>query len=220
MGYEDEGDAEFLPDLLEFVAHGLAQFQIQCGQRLVQQQHLGFRGQGPGQRHPLLLAARKLGRAPLGILRQPDQFQHLVRAPMDFLRGSALHLEPEAHIVADAHVGKQRVMLEYGVDGAPVRRQFLDILAEQSQGSLADVLESADDPKQCGLAAARGTQQGEKFIVLNLEMDIVKRTHRVRSRAIELGHTGDVDGCLIHFCGVDCARYGGTSILDGIALVL
>ncbi|MNG17487.1 hypothetical protein D3C84_1014770 [compost metagenome] len=56
MGDEDEGDAGFFLHALEFDLHFLAQLEVQRRQRLVEQQHLGLRRQGPGQRHALLLA--------------------------------------------------------------------------------------------------------------------------------------------------------------------
>ena len=46
-----------LLDCLEFDLHLLAQFQIQCAERLIEKQHFGMIDQGPGKSDPLTLSA-------------------------------------------------------------------------------------------------------------------------------------------------------------------
>ena len=64
-----------------------ADLGVERGQRLVQQQHLGLDGQGPGQRDPLLLPAGDLVRVAVRLLGQPDQLQHLQRPPVPLAPG-------------------------------------------------------------------------------------------------------------------------------------
>ena len=56
---EDERDPGRLLDVLQFLLHILAQLQIQCSERLIQQQHLraGYKRSGYG--NTLLLTAGK-----------------------------------------------------------------------------------------------------------------------------------------------------------------
>ena len=60
MGDEDDGDAELALDAEDQLTHPVAQVGVKVGERLVQQQHLGFNDQGPGQRDTLLLTAGEL----------------------------------------------------------------------------------------------------------------------------------------------------------------
>ena len=60
VGDEDEGAADLLVHAAQLILHGVAQLQVECGKRLVEQQHLGPHDERPRQRHALLLAAGKL----------------------------------------------------------------------------------------------------------------------------------------------------------------
>ena len=66
MGHEDEGDAGFMLQALQLDLHVLAELVVQGRERLVEEQNLGCRGERPGQRHALLLAARDLAGAAIG----------------------------------------------------------------------------------------------------------------------------------------------------------
>ena len=59
----DEGDAQVGLQVLELELHLLPQLEIECAERLVQQQHPGAVDQRAGQRHPLLLPAARAGAA-------------------------------------------------------------------------------------------------------------------------------------------------------------
>ena len=56
---EDKGDAEVIVHLFEFDLHLLAHLEVQRAERLVKEQHLGLTHDGAGDRHALLLSARK-----------------------------------------------------------------------------------------------------------------------------------------------------------------
>ena len=62
----NEGDAEILLQALQLGAHLDAQERVERGERLVEQQDLRVGDQRAGERHALLLAARKLRRKTLG----------------------------------------------------------------------------------------------------------------------------------------------------------
>ena len=65
VGHVDEGDAELAVELLELELHLLSQLQVECAQRFVEQQHPRAVHERPRERHPLLLSAGELPRAPL-----------------------------------------------------------------------------------------------------------------------------------------------------------
>ena len=62
VGDEDGRDAEFPLDGADRAPQFLADLRVEGAEGLVQQQHLGLVRQRPGDGHPLLLAARQLGR--------------------------------------------------------------------------------------------------------------------------------------------------------------
>jgi len=84
--------------------------------------------------------------------------------------------------------------LEHRVDRPAVRRQVLDLVAEEEDLATAHLLEAGDDPQERGLAAARGTEQGEELIVADIEADVGQRPHRAGTGAIDLDHVLDLDG--------------------------
>ena len=85
MGDIDEGDAHGLLDALKLVLHVLAQTQVQCAQRLVQQQDLGPVDQGPGNGHTLLLSAGQGGDGALFKTVEVDHVEHLHHPVVDLL---------------------------------------------------------------------------------------------------------------------------------------
>ena len=56
MGDVHRRDAERLLDPPELELHGLAKLEVERPQRLVHEQDAGRMGDGPGQRHALLLS--------------------------------------------------------------------------------------------------------------------------------------------------------------------
>ena len=94
---------------------------VHRGQRLVHDEDSGLGGQGPGDGHPLALAARQRRRAPLperGV--HPDAFEHLTGPPPG--RGP-IHpgpAQPERHIVDHSEVPEQPVVLEHHARAAKV----------------------------------------------------------------------------------------------------
>ena len=57
VGDHDEGDADFALELRQLEAHGLAQFGIEGGERLVEQEHLRLFDERTRERNALALAA-------------------------------------------------------------------------------------------------------------------------------------------------------------------
>ena len=75
VGDVDEGDPDLALDPLQLELQALAQLQVEGAERLVEQQHLRQVDQRPGQRDPLLHAARELVRAPVDLAREPDPLE-------------------------------------------------------------------------------------------------------------------------------------------------
>ena len=166
MRHIDHRRAELGMKLRQFKAHLHAQFRVEVGQRLVEQENLGLAHERPADRDPLALAARKLGRTTVEIGLE-------LQDARDFERALVLHLsrlagdgEREGDVLPHRHMRVERVGLEHHGD-APLRRRHVgnvDVVDEALAGR--DRLESGDHPEQRRLAAAgRAEQRGERAFI-------------------------------------------------------
>ena len=169
VGDIDEGDAHLLLDALELDLHVLAELQVEGAQGLVQKQYLGPVDKGPGDGHPLLLAAGELVRPPVLKALEADGLQHLQHPLADLLLGdldglfrvvgvrALLHPEAEGHVLKNVQVREEGVLLEDGVDLPLVGRNVIDPHTVEEHVAAGGRREAADDPQRRGLAAAAGT---------------------------------------------------------------
>ena len=167
MGDEDGGRVRLALDTANLAAHIEAQPRIEIGQRLVEQEHVGTADESPGQRHTLLLAARHVGRAPVeqGLdLQKPGKFldQFVDRGVVD-----AAQLQREGDVLIRRHVGIQRVGLEDDADIALLGREVRHVpLADQDTPAIR-LQDAGDGEQRRGLAAARGTEQGQHLALFD-----------------------------------------------------
>ena len=214
MGHVDERDPDLALDPLEFELHDVAQLEVECPQRFVEQQRARVVHQRAGQRDALLLAAGQLCGFAQREVGQSDHVEHLVDAPLDLGFVLALATRTVRDVVPHGHVREQRVMLEHRVDIALVRRHAGDVLALEADGAFGRGLETRDHPQRGGLAATRRTQHREEFTRCNGEIrvddrdvilepfgDMVDLDHRAALR----GATLVLSGLLV--CGL-CADLG------------
>ena len=184
MGDVDEGDAQLLLDALELILHVLAQPQVQGPQGLVQQQHLGSVHQGPGDGHPLLLAAGELVDAAVLKALEAHHFQHL-QHPLSDLRLGDLYLDllllpillhrlrladaqAEGHVLKDVQVGEEGVALEDRVHLPQMGRNVIHPHPVEQHFARSGRNEAANDAQGGGLAAATGSEQCEEFTVIEV----------------------------------------------------
>ena len=92
--------------------HVLAGHLVERAERLVHQQQRRVRGEGSGDRHPLLHAAGELPREVLGELGQLDQLEHLERPRSPPGPVPALQLERQLDVLDDAAPLEQARLLE------------------------------------------------------------------------------------------------------------
>ena len=136
------------------------QGRVQGRERLVQQDHRWADRQGPGQGHPLLLAARQFVRvapAEAGQADQLQQFRDPGRAPL-------APAQPERDVARHRQVREQRRLLRDVTDPAALGRHVRTRAGHHParQPDLAGLrpLEAGQDPQQRGLAAARRAEDG------------------------------------------------------------
>ena len=168
-----ERDAGLLLQVDELDLHLLAQLGVECGERLVEQQHRRLGDQRARDGHALALAARQLVRKAPAEALQADVLQRLGDAARDVARRRLRHLQREGDIAVHAHVGKQRVALEHGAHRARLGRAVGEIDPVEEDLARVGQVEAGDHPQQRGLAAAGWAQQGEELARLDGEVDTV-----------------------------------------------
>src|SRR5262249_43757730 len=153
VGDVDERRPELRLDALELELHLLAELDVECSERLVEEERSRSVDKRAGERDALLLAARELPwPALLEALELPDleDLEHSasVLAPRDLL-----HLETERDVVVDRHVREEGVLLEHHVDRAAVREHRSDVLPLKDDHARVRGLEAGDHPERRGLPA-------------------------------------------------------------------
>ena len=123
VGDEHGGDAHPPDRRPELAAGALAQGGIEVRERLVEQQHARLGGQGAGERHPLLLAARDLPHPPVREARRgrPGRAPRPPGGPSPprlFAAGEA-----EGDVLAHGQVGEEGVVLEDHAEVAALGRE-------------------------------------------------------------------------------------------------
>ncbi len=173
VGDVHEGLADLVLDPLDLDLHRPAQLEVERAEWLVEQQHLGAVDERPCERDPLLLATGELGGLLASLAAQLHQVQHLPDLRVDL--GRLTSPQPERHVLVDVEVREQRVALEHRVDRAPVGLREGDVVPAKRDRPRRGGVEPRDHPQGGGLAAARGSKQGEERAAWDVE---VQRVHR------------------------------------------
>src|ERR1700737_4498351 len=98
MGHEDGRDLEPTLRLGEGPSQLTADLHVERSERLVQEEHTRFVGEGPRERDALLLASRELMREPVAESAQPDQVEQLLAPGPAFRGGNAADLQTELDV--------------------------------------------------------------------------------------------------------------------------
>ena len=99
-----------------------------------------------------------------------DHGQGILDPLPDFLLRPLFHFQAIGHVVEDRHMRKQRVVLEYRVQRAVLRRGVSQVLIAQRDGAVIRMLETRHHPQQGGLAATGGPQEGNELAVKNVQI--------------------------------------------------
>src|SRR5271155_2446333 len=111
MSDEQCRDLERRLHALDFDLKLLAQLQVERGQRLVKQQHVGPDDDCARERNALFLSARKARRIAVGKLIKSHQTKGLPGALVALRSRQPAHLKAERYVVGDSQMRKQRVGL-------------------------------------------------------------------------------------------------------------
>ncbi len=147
----------------DLLHHAVANLRVQRRQRLIQQQYFGAHRDGAGDRHALLLATGELAGIALGVGGHADDGQRLFDALGGQAARLALGAQAERHIVLDAHMRKQRVVLYHHAQAALIRWHVGDIDVTDGNTPGGGLHEAGDRPQHGGFTRTGGADQRQHF---------------------------------------------------------
>ena len=102
------------------------------------------------------------------------------------------HLQAEGHVVVDAHMRVERVVLEHHRDVAIHRRQVVDDLVVDQDAAGGDRFQPGHHPQGRGLAAAGGADEDHELLVADIEVHVLDGVNLVellvQAADDDLGH--------------------------------
>ena len=112
-------------------------------------------------------------------LDEPQQFGNFVRnLRFAWTRAARTHPEAERNVLENAHMTKQRVVLEYESNPATTNVERASFLAIDINIALIRRLQPGNDPQQGCLAGTRRTKQRNKLPGMDIEVDIFEGGER------------------------------------------
>ena len=174
QGRRADGDLD-PPDLL---AQLPAHLRVECGQWLVEKEHLRLDRERPGKGDPLLLAARHLVGIPVGLLLEPDELEHCSGSLTTLVPADSPEPQPVGDVVDARHVGEQAVGLEHDAHAAFARRDMGDVLAVHQDPATVDLVQSAERAQRCRLATPGWTEQRHQLAWRDVDRQAVEGVDR------------------------------------------
>ena len=174
VGDIDKGDVHLTLQALQFQLHLLAQLEVKCAQRLVQQKDARLVDQTAGNGNTLLLTAGQLMDAAALKPFQADDLEHFQHLGADFLLGHLFQAQAESDILKHIQVREERVLLEHRVHRPLVGRHVGDVLAIKKDIARFRGDKTGNHTQGCRLAAAGGAEEGDKFLVVDVQRESVQ----------------------------------------------
>ena len=173
MGYIDKGRVDLFPQENDFGTHLIAELGVQVGQRLIHQKHLGIPNHGTTDGHTLPLAAGQRPGLPCQIFGNAQHLRRFRDASEHLIVGNLLQTKAESHVLKHRQVRVQGVVLEHHGDVPILGLEVVDHHTVDLHGTLGDFLQTRDHPQGRGFAAAGGADEDHKFLILDVQVEIV-----------------------------------------------
>ena len=178
MGDDDHGHAG-LGQILHEVEDLADHLGVQGGGGLVKEHDLGLHGQGSGDRDPLLLAAGKLDRVAVGLVREPDLFKQLHGELLGAgLVGLAQADGGQRDVLQDGLVGKEIEVLEdhahFLAEQVDIGLGVIDHLSVDVDLALGRDLKHVETADQGALAGPGRPDDDHDLSLLDLQIDALQ----------------------------------------------
>ena len=166
------GGAERVVQPRDLAPHLHAQLGVEVGERFVEEKHRRLADDRPTEGDALLLAARELPRPLLEQRLDAQDPGGFPDARGDLGAGDAPQLETERHVVEDAHVRVQRVILEHHGDVAVAGGDVVDHAVADAQLPGRDGLQPGHHAQGRALAAPGRADENDELAVVHGQVQI------------------------------------------------
>ena len=177
MGDIDRRGLETALQLADFHAHGDAQLGVEIRQRLVEQKYLRLAHNGTSHGDALALTAGQLPRLALQHRRDFENLRGLAHPRIDLRFRRAAIAQAVGHVVVDAHMRIERVVLEDHGDVAIRRFDLVDDASANVDFAAGDGFKTSHHAQQRGLSAAAWPDQHAELSVSDFEVDALDGFH-------------------------------------------
>ena len=183
MGHHQHRAALLLGQPLQQLHHLAAGAGIEGGGGLIGEQQLGLRREGPGNRHPLLLAAGEVVGELIEMVGQTHGPQPLARpVAAAAVTQAAEQVSPHLHVLLSAEAAQQVVALENHADAAAqtlARRPVgaMQLLAQHPQGALLHLAQGPHQGEQRGFATTGWAREQHHLSGLNAQVHLPQHLH-------------------------------------------
>ena len=177
VGDEEHGLLRFTPDAQQLITHPGAGDLIERTEGLVHEQERGVEDERAGDGHALLHPAGELVRMRRGELAEFDQREDLLGAAEPVGARALVELEGQLDVVRHGAPGQQRGLLEDKTDVLGALGVLWRAAAERDAAGRG-IDESADDPQERGLAAARRADERDELALGDVQRDLAQRFDR------------------------------------------
>ena len=179
VGHVDEGGIHPFAQEDDLGAHLVAQLGVQVAQRFVHQEHLGVPHDGAADGDALALAAGQgLGLA-AQVFGDAQDLRRLADPAVDLFLVHLPQAQAEGQVFIHRDVGIEGIVLENHGDIPVLRLHIVHDAAVDFQGAFGDVLQARDHPEGGGFAAAGWPDEDHKFLVFDLQVEIMDRDDAV-----------------------------------------
>ena len=197
MGHHHHGHPT-AGQLTHGIQHLLDPFRIQCTGGFIKEHHLRVQCEGPGDRHPLLLAATELCRVLLCLLLNPHLLQQLQRPLLHLRLRTLLHLHRrEGDVLEDREMGEQVELLKHHSHPTADRPHLrismggIQTHPKNIEGATIQPLESVEGADQGALARSGRTHHHQHLTAAHLQAHPIQSPH---PRGVALHQVGGADG--------------------------
>ena len=135
--------------------------------------YIGNADDGAADGDTLPLAAGQGLGLTVEVLRDVEDLGGLFDLAVDLRLGDLLQLEGEGHVIINGHVGIERVVLEDHGDITVLGSYVVDQTVADVQFAFGDLFQTGDHTQSGGLTAAGRTDQNDKFLVSDVQVELL-----------------------------------------------
>ena len=173
-------------------------FPVQVAGGLIRGDEGGVGDQGPGDGHPLLLAAGELARVVVLAVAQVHQFQDQVHVLLSLPPGQPGEQQGQFHVFKGREHRDELIKLEdeAHVGGPPIRQLGLgegrEVDAVHREVAGVRAVQPGDEVEQRGFPGAGRAHEGQKFPGLDGEADVLEDRQHLAAPPIGFIQVGDL----------------------------